>query len=496
MARGNIVGVLGVLFIGLLLFPAAALAQNTGIAGVVKDTSGAVIPGVTVEAASPALIEKVRSVVTDSQGLYSIVDLRPGTYTVTFTLPGFQTVKREGIELTGSFTAAVNAELTVGAVAETLTVSGAAPTVDVRNVVEAQVLTSEVRESLPTNRSALGMSELLPGVTVSSTFRAVGHDVVGIADNRGGSMIHGSRAADYQLMLDGTPQDMGGSGYGQSWQSIPSEVQEFVYELAALSAENIYGGVRTNIIPKEGGNRFSFYTYGAYTDPKIQSNNITPQLQAQGVYNPDKIQQWDTNLAIGGPVKPDHLWFFGSVRVHGGNEQIAGMYQAINPRSFVFNPALGAAGNVDLSKPAVNQSRYNEEGLRLTWQATQNNKLSLYTSVQPRISVAGNVSGALAYEASARQKWQPHRMNQDNWKSVITPKLLLETAVMYNMQQGPSQATIMALDFSDIVSVTDVGTGFTYRAPSSSGGRNQVNHPSAKAAFSYVTGAHAAKVGY
>jgi hypothetical protein len=496
MARAKIVRSPGALFIGLLLIPAAALAQNTGIAGVVKDTSGAVIPGVTVEAASPALIEKVRSVVTDSQGLYSIVDLRPGIYTVTFTLTGFQTVRREGIELTGSFTAAVNAELTVGAVAETLTVSGSSPSVDVRNVVQAQVLTSEVRESLPTDRSALGMSELLPGVTVSSTSRAVGHDVIGIADNRGGSMIHGSRAADYQLMLDGTPQDMGGSGQGQSWQSIPSEVQEFVYELTALSAENIYGGVRVNIIPKEGGNRFSFYTYGAYADPKLEGNNITPQLEAQGVFNPDKIQQWDLNLAIGGPLKADHLWFFTAAREHGQNEQIAGMYKAIDLNSYVFNPALGTAGNVNLNKPAVNQARYNEEGLRLTWQASQNNKLSLYTSTQPRNSVAYNVSGTLAYEASLRQNWQPHRMTQGNWKSVITPKLLLEAGGMYNMQQGPSDTSVPALEYSNIVSVTDAGTGFTYRAPAVYGGRSYINHPSAKITLSYVTGAHAAKVGY
>src|SRR5437870_8443383 len=111
----------------LLLLPAPAMAQlgSSGIAGVVRDATGAVLPGVTVEAASPALIEKVRTVVTDGEGQYKIVDLRPGTYTVTFTLPGFSTVKREGIELTTGFTATVNGELKVGAVAETLTVTGA-----------------------------------------------------------------------------------------------------------------------------------------------------------------------------------------------------------------------------------------------------------------------------------------------------------------------------------------------------------------------------------
>src|ERR1700730_9881411 len=107
----------------VVLSSAAWAQQASAIAGVVKDTSGAVLPGVTVEAASPALIEKVRSVVTDGEGRYNVTDLRPGAYAVTFTLTGFSTVKREGIELTAGFTATVNAEMRVGAIQETITVT-------------------------------------------------------------------------------------------------------------------------------------------------------------------------------------------------------------------------------------------------------------------------------------------------------------------------------------------------------------------------------------
>src|SRR2546430_12393887 len=114
----------------LAMIPASAYAQGT-ITGTVKDTSGAVLPGVTVEAASPVLIEKVRAAVTDGTRQYRIVDLRPGTYTVTFTLTGVSTVKREDIELTGAFTATVNADLKVGTVQETITVTGETPIVDV-----------------------------------------------------------------------------------------------------------------------------------------------------------------------------------------------------------------------------------------------------------------------------------------------------------------------------------------------------------------------------
>src|SRR5438477_6951752 len=159
-----------VMLSGLLLVPDDARAQSatTGsIAGVVRDATGAVLPGVTVEAASPALIEKVRAVVTDGAGRYRIVDLRPGTYAVTFTLPGFNTVRREGIELTGSFTATVNADLRPGALEETVTVTGEAPIVDVQSASQERVITHEVGDALPTARMQFSFAVLIPGVSVT-----------------------------------------------------------------------------------------------------------------------------------------------------------------------------------------------------------------------------------------------------------------------------------------------------------------------------------------
>jgi hypothetical protein len=154
----------------VLVIPAAALAQSgSSIAGVVKDGSGAVMPGVTVEASSPALIEKVRSAVTDGAGQYKIVNLVPGVYTVTFTLAGFNTVRRDDLELTSSFTATVNADLRVGALEETITVSGASPTVDTQNVVQQQVMTREVLNAIPAGMKSTGqVGVLIPGVTSTS----------------------------------------------------------------------------------------------------------------------------------------------------------------------------------------------------------------------------------------------------------------------------------------------------------------------------------------
>ena len=151
----------------LMLLPVAALAQTSAIAGTVKDTSGAVLPGVTVEAASPALIEKVRSAVSDGNGQYKIEALRPGTYSVTFTLPGFSVVKRDGVEITADFTATINGEMKVGALEETITVSAESPVVDVQNITTRTVMTRDVLDAIPTGRNIQAIGIMIPGTAIS-----------------------------------------------------------------------------------------------------------------------------------------------------------------------------------------------------------------------------------------------------------------------------------------------------------------------------------------
>ena len=192
----------------IALLASAAIAPNVyaqaSITGVVRDPSGAVLPGVTVEAASPALIEKVRSVATDGTGQYRIVDLRPGTYAVTFALPGFSTVKREGIELTGSFTATVNAELRVGALEETITVTGESPTVDVQTTRQQRVMTAEVIDAIPAGRSHLNAAVLIPGLVAQQPSRGAPMDVGG-TNNLQNTYMHDPRRPGHRqrVMIDG-----------------------------------------------------------------------------------------------------------------------------------------------------------------------------------------------------------------------------------------------------------------------------------------------------
>lgn len=196
----------------LVLVPSAVYAQAS-ITGVVRDTSGAVLPGVTVEAASPALIEKVRTVVTDGTGQYRIVDLRPGTYTVTVTLAGFNTVKREGIELTGSFTATVNAELRVGALEETITVTGETPVVDVQSTTRQRVIDHEVIDVIPTGRSERNLALLVPGMAATGGSAGGQQDVGGALndpDLHGGPRQPTGRPPDHTEWCVGRRGDLVG----------------------------------------------------------------------------------------------------------------------------------------------------------------------------------------------------------------------------------------------------------------------------------------------
>ena len=189
--------------LALLLLSHGAMAQSvaTGtISGTVRDASGAVLPGVTVEAASPALIEKVRSAVTDGQGVYRVIDLRPGTYSVTFTLAGFNTLRRENVELTTGFTATVNGDLTVGNLAETVTVSGATPVVDTQNVSQQRTFSRELLDAVPTAKSMLGIASLMPSVVEPPNAQDVG----GSKGERSVRLsVHGSKTYDSRPLQDG-----------------------------------------------------------------------------------------------------------------------------------------------------------------------------------------------------------------------------------------------------------------------------------------------------
>jgi hypothetical protein len=293
---------LALLYCGL---PAAVFAQAS-IGGTVKDASGAVLPGVTVEAASPALIEKVRSVVTDGTGQYQITDLRPGVYSVTFTLAGFQPLKREGIELTGSFAATVNAELKVGSVTETITVTGASPIVDVQNTSQQRVLQKDVIDAIPAGRSHQNLVVLIPGVTGS--LNTGGTNTLSIAT----FTMHGGRASDQRVMIDGlVVRNVGGQGNLTNLLPDMGASQEVAIDYAAGTASSPFGGVQINYIPQTGGNTFRGSFFGTFVNNSFQASNYSQDLKDRGLTTPNTIYRvYDFNPSVGGPIIKDKVWFF------------------------------------------------------------------------------------------------------------------------------------------------------------------------------------------
>src|SRR5689334_6615774 len=296
--------VLGVLVVA----PIAAYAQAS-IVGTARDASGAVLPGVTVEASSPALIEKTRSVVTSGTGQYAIENLRPGTYTVTFSLAGFATTKREGVELTGSFVATVNGDMKVGGVAETVVVTGEAPTVDVTSTRNQQTLSSQTITEIPSSRNYSAFTHLIPAINVQQNdFEGSNPALYSVFQ------IHGGRRNEGQVLVDGMNggyQGMGVSGY------VPEvgNSQEVVFNLAGGLGEATTGGPQMNIIGKQGGNRFAGTMFVSGTGSALQGSNLSAQNIAQGLTATGTIQKlWEVNPSFGGPIVKDKLWFFGTFR--------------------------------------------------------------------------------------------------------------------------------------------------------------------------------------
>jgi len=269
------------IIVGCLAVPVTSSAQALGtIAGVVKDASGAVLPGVTVEAASPALIEKVRTVVTDGGGQYQIVSLPPGVYSVAFALPGFSTVKREGIEVTINFTASVNADMKVGTVAETITVTGETPVVDIQSAAQQRALTSTMFKDIPTSGVWIQLATLVAGVNTTT------RDVGGSSGDTTGAQVsaHGGLPGDGVSLLDGLRVgNMYISSNVSNMSFSPLLFDEVDIAVSGQTGESGTNGVLANMIPKAGGNVFHGSLLGNGSGPSLQSSNITQRLIDRGL---------------------------------------------------------------------------------------------------------------------------------------------------------------------------------------------------------------------
>jgi hypothetical protein len=359
------------LAVALLMATMASAQIGSGISGVVRDTSGAVLPGVTVEVASPVLIEGSRSTITDSGGQYQVIDLRPGDYTVTFTLPGFRTVRREGIRLTAAFTATVNTELQVGQLEESITVSGQSPLVDVRGSVSQSVMSRDTLDTIPTGKDPFAVGQLIPGVTTNTP------DVGGTQIMQQPTLqVHGSSNNDNVFMVDNVQiQHIGFGGNQTGFYFNDGLMEEISYQTSSLPAESPVGGVQINMIPRDGGNEFRGTIFATAGNSSFQSNNSDDELVALGFIARNRVKSvYDVNLTYGGPILRNRLWFFATYRRWSANNYLGNTFESSGAQ-------------------AVDDQRISDGTVRLTWQAAARHKF------------------AVLYDRSA--KWRGHRPN--NW---------------------------------------------------------------------------------
>jgi hypothetical protein len=485
----------------LVILPASAYAQAT-LAGVVKDASGAVLPGVTVEASSPALIEKTRSAITDGTGQFQIVDLRPGTYSVTFTLAGFSSVKRDGLEVSGAGVITVNADLRVGNVSETVNVSGESPVVETQSTKRQAVLENKTINELPVAR---GYGAILAAVPTLQGAGASSSSSV----NPSFFTAHGGPGNEGTVQLDGLNVGAAFNGGGVSGNAYDvANAQEMQISISGNLGDAETGGPILNLVPQSGGNKFKGSIFASGAGSWAQGNNVDAALKAQGVNEAaGLIKLWDISGAVGGPIKRDKLWFFANYRDFGNHTQVPGLYAnkyAGDASHWDYAPDLNVLGRTATSKTVAS--------VRLTTQLTPRNKFTFYYDYQwdcdqggmnksdgcrPRGDnwVPGTVFGAPFSPEANTNYWDAREIiSQATWSSPVTNKLLLEAGYATFVSHWGWMKQPGAL--TNLVQMTTVVPTFeVYRGVDNILDNTQ-NPNTWRASATYVTGAHNMKFGY
>jgi hypothetical protein len=480
------------LVVGLLGDPSPLYAQALGtIAGVVKDASDAVLPGVVVEASSPALIEKVRSAVTDGRGQFTIVNLPPGSYSVSFNLTGFAPVNRQGIDVSIGFTANLNITLRVGGVSETVVVTSETPIVDLHSAAVTTAANARAFKELPTGGSWVNMAQLIPAVN-SAFFGA--RDVGGLLGDQTGTQVsvHGGLPGDGVSMIDG--MRIGNMYLASNLTNMslsPLLYDEVNLSFSGQTGESGSNGLLMNAVPKSGGNTFrgSFLVNGSW--PALQGNNVTSRLSARGVQGVTNTLKklYDINGAIGGPIKRDKVWFYYTSRYFTNEYYMAGSFYPVDPAARMRVE--------DLTRQAFAGTWTADNNIRVTWAPTSKQKVSGWYAYQ-RKDDPHWLQQILFMSPEAAQivKW-PTQLSTITWTYTATGRLLIEAgaapgASPDTINQPPN--TIAGIPIFELGGVVAKPV-FAYRSAWFNDFDDHLPSQSYKASVSYVTGSHNVKVG-
>jgi hypothetical protein len=541
----------------IALLPAVVSAQEGQIAGTVRDASGGVMPGVTVEASSPALIEKVRAAITGSNGQYQLTNLPVGVYSVTFTLAGFAKQQRDNIELSSGFTAPVNATMTVGQISEVVTVVSSTPVVDVSNARQAVTFQGADLRELPTPRNISSLLELTPGISSNyrpnpafgqpgvcvggiGTFCNPGVNGFNVGDNGAGfnslsvfgDGLGATNMSQGRIMVDGqvVNASVGGiTGMTGGYSADIAAAQEINIQVSGALGDSETGGASINIIPRTGGNRFAgdyntTYTTAGWFDRNTSAYPTVPALFQAVKYD------YDVSGDFGGPIKRDKLWFFALGRTQGIQKLPVGV-------DFWPNLHEGKAGynyQPDRSQDRVEYKNiWRNASARITYQASQRNKFNIFWDEQDFCQDPCN--GVVSVFTSPESWWSvqvhPNRLQQVSWTNPWTNNILLEAGISatpqhYNTtehRQFTNPRSIpRVVEIGDTAGADDVaphvnqfagsfcqtfqiplGCGFGLTSGSlnsalGTGGAEirDLSQYRTRASVSYVSGRHHAKVGY
>jgi hypothetical protein len=481
----------------LVCVPAAALAQGS-IAGVVIDPAGAPLAGVLVAATSDALIETSRTTTTDNAGRYRIEDVRPGTYRLRFTAAGWKPHELEAVDVSGSFTAIVNAQFAAGALTETVTVTVEPPAIDVQSAKRAVTLTGDVIKSLPTARSYNALLVLVPGVVTTV------NDIV-MSPATTAFPFHGGRANEGRLALDGLPIGSPPSGNSATTYDVDvGQVKEVTFTLSGGLGESETAGLVMNIVPQTGGNAVRGSLFASGTGERFQSSNLSRELIGQGVIaGAPYTRVYDFSGVLGGAIVSDRLWYLVSVHTGGSTRRSTNVYYNLN---------AGRAGEwryaPDVSRPAYSDRTFESASGRLTWQMTPRNTLSGFWDVQ---ALCRSCTGATP-GLQEPQRVSPEAVGvlgrgldvtQATWSSPLASRLLLEAGYggvyfgvgNFEREPNPTRDLIRVVEqcASGCASNGNI-PGLAYRSQDFSDA-----HTGSylwKTSISYVTGTHTFKAGY
>jgi Carboxypeptidase regulatory-like domain len=474
--------VLALLVWGVPSRPASAQVLGT-IAGVIQDISGSVLPGVTVEASSPALIEKVRSATSDGSGQYRIVSLPVGTYRVTFTLPGFSTTIREGIEIGANVTTTVTAEMRVGAVTEAITVTAEAPIVDVQNTTTNRSLSATAFKEIPSAGTWTQMAALIVGVQTNIA------DVGGSSGDSVGATLtaHGSTASEQNQMIDGLKiGNLQVQGARTNLTVSPLLFDEVTVQLSGGSGAG--NGVALNAIPKAGGNTISGAVLWNGSTGDLQADNLTDRLQARGITASNTLRRLqDLNGSVGGPIQRDRVWFFATSRWFESTSYLAGLYFPADVTAIVRSE--------DRSRQGYEGTIFKDVAGRVTFAATSSQKLTGFYVFQKKCQCFGGINALTSPEATFPWRW-PIQMTQVGYTNVLTSRLLFESG--FNLSDNGVQMAPREGDPEGLIRIVEQGGAIaapiTYRAPGNIFNQ-KLTQWFGRAALSYTTGSHSLKGG-